>query len=272
MAETGLVDRYLSLVVEAVNGSLYGAQPHLAPLQKPTRAWEALSRLADRRGVELATRRTVPARAYDTGEGWQAGHFHQGYSMVGRARLQNVRHCVETVLSEDVPGDLIETGVWRGGAAIVMKAVVAAHGADRRVVAADSFEGLPPTDLDDDAGHLHLDRSLAVSVDDVAAAFAAFDLLDDGVEFLKGWFSDTLPGLAGRTWAVIRLDGDMYESTMDGITNLYPGLSPGGFLIVDDYGTYTSCRRAIDEYRDTLGITDAIVPIDANGVYWRKGA
>lgn len=191
--------------------------------------------------------------------------------MIGRARLSNVRTAVETVLREKIPGNLIETGVWRGGACIVMKAVLEAYEVtDRAVYLADSFKGLPITDATDDAAYLHDDASLAVSQQQVRAAFERYGLLGENVHFLEGWFSDTLPSLKGTSWALVRLDGDQYQSTIDGISNLYPDLSAGGFLIVDDFHTYESCRRAITEYRSENGITDEIVKIDADGVYWRK--
>ena len=70
--------------------------------------------------------------------------------------------------------------------------------------------------------------------------------------------------------ALIRLDGDLYESTMDALTNLYHRLSPGGFVIVDDY-IVPPCAKAIHEFRASRRIDDALVPIDAQSVYWRKG-
>ncbi len=86
------------------------------------------------------------------------------------------------------------------------------------------------------------------------ANFERYDLLDDQVVFLKGWFRDTLPGLADRTFSVIRLDGDLYESTMDALVNLYPRLSPGGWLIVDDFHI-PACVQAVTEYRAANGIS-----------------
>lgn len=194
-------------------------------------------------------------------------------TMVGLQRLDNVQHCVETVLAENIPGDLVETGVWRGGAAILMRAVLDAYGdTTKSVYAADSFQGLPEPDeaYPADAGsRFHEAKTLAVSREDVERNFDLYGLLDDRVHFLEGWFKDTLPALRGHTWAVVRLDGDMYESTMDGLVNLYPGLSAGGFLIVDDY-TYEPCRQAVSDFRDRNGIDEPIVPIDWLGAYWRR--
>jgi hypothetical protein len=109
-----------------------------------------------------------------------------------------------------------------------------------------------------------------VSQADVRANFERFDLMGDNVRFLAGWFKDTLPGLTDQTWAVIRLDGDMYESTIDGIANLYPRLSVGGWVIVDDYKTIEPCRRAIDDYRAQNGIDEPLVDGDWQSVMWRR--
>ena len=206
------------------------------------------------------------------GRDWPA----DGYTMIGLQRMENLRMCVERALQEGVPGDLVETGVWKGGATIFMRAILKAYGiTDRRVWVADSFAGLPPPDAEKypaDAGDTHHEFSeqLAISLERVQANFARFGLLDDQVRFLKGWFRDTLPSAPIERIAVLRLDGDMYESTMDGLVHLYPKLSPGGFLIVDDYGYIESCRQAVADYRRQHNITDEIIPVDWTGVYWRR--
>ena len=195
-------------------------------------------------------------------------------TMVGLKRLDNVQRCVEQVLADTVPGDLIETGVWRGGVVVFMRAILEAYGdRERSVFAADSFQGLPAPDeasYPADAGNrLHTAEPLAVPRSEVERNFRLYGLLDDRVHCLEGWFKDTLPTVADRTWAVIRLDGDMYESTMDALVNLYPQLSVGGFLIVDDYG-FEPCRQAVTDYRDAHGVTEPIEAIDWLGAYWRR--
>lgn len=196
-------------------------------------------------------------------------------SMIGNKRMDNIQVCVETVLREGIPGDLIETGVFRGGATILMRAILKVYGdASRTVWVADSFEGLPKvTDashaLDKTDPHDHFEF-LKISLETVKGNFEKYGLLDDQVQFLKGWFSDTLPKAPIGDLAVLRLDGDMYSSTMDAITVLYPKLSPGGFCIVDDYGAVAGCRQAITDYRNEHGITEPIEVIDWGGVYWRR--
>jgi hypothetical protein len=199
------------------------------------------------------------------------------HTMIGLRRMDNLHSTVERVLSDDVPGDLVETGVWRGGACIFMRAALRAHGVkDRRVWVVDSFEGMPDVsaegDTDDAQLKLHLYNDvLGVSLDQVRRNFDKYGLLDDQVEFLQGWFADTLPTAPIDRVAVLRLDGDLYSSTMDSLTNLYPKVSPGGFVIVDDY-VIPGCARAIHDFRAANGITEPLIAIDDSASYWRRAA
>lgn len=197
-------------------------------------------------------------------------------TMIGMQRLTSLQHCVETVLTDDIPGDLVECGVWRGGACILMRAVLAAYGDEtRNVWLADSFEGLPPGDGENfkaDKG-VRLDRFafvLAVPEAEVRANFERYGLLDERVRFLPGWFKDTLHDAPIDRIAVLRLDGDLYESTIQALDGLYPRLSPGGFCIIDDYNAMEPCRQAVTDYRAKHGVTAEIVDIDGSGVLWRK--
>lgn len=215
----------------------------------------------------------------DEGQPWRgdfiAGWRQPMHTMAGFKRLDNVQFCVEQVLTQNVPGDFIETGVWRGGVPIFMRSILAAYGVtDRTVWVADSFEGLPPPNPDAypaDAGDvLHTLEELRVSLPRVQSHFDRYGLLDDQVRFLRGWFRDTLPKAPIESLAVMRLDGDMYESTTDALANLYPRLSVGGYVIVDDYGAIPACAQAVRDFRGLHGIVDPILPIDWTGVYWRR--
>ena len=194
-------------------------------------------------------------------------------SMIGARRMSNVRSQCERVIRDDIPGDFMETGVWRGGACIMMRAVLEAYEiTDRRVIAADSFSGFPtPSEAADADFEFATFEEFAVSLEDVKAAFARYRLLDQQVVFLEGLFKDTLPAAPVEALSVLRLDGDMYESTRDGLVNLYHKLSPGGTLIADDYFLFESQRQAIDEYRSAHRIADPIIQIDRFGGYWIKG-
>ncbi|RAY12707.1 macrocin O-methyltransferase [Actinomadura craniellae] len=199
------------------------------------------------------------------------------HTMVGLARLDNVQECLESVLADGVPGDFVETGVWRGGTCILARGVLSVHGVtDRTVWVVDSFEGIPTTDegsnsLDQEMKlHEHNDV-LAVPMKEVERNFERYGLLDDQVRFLPGWFKDTLPDAPIERVAVLRLDGDLYESTMDSLTHLYPKLSVGGYVIVDDY-ILPACAQAVHDFRERHGIEDELTPIDQVACYWRRSA
>lgn len=205
------------------------------------------------------------------GRDWPA-HAH---TMIGARRLSHLRSCVEQILNDGVPGDVIEAGVWRGGASIMMRAVLAAYGVDDRTVwVADSFAGLPPPNpgkYPADTGiHLEGYPELAIPLDVVKANFRVHGLLDDRVRFVKGLFADTLAHVPAREFALIRLDGDLYESTMDALDALYPRLAHGGFAVIDDFGAVPACRTAVSDYRGRHGIDEPIEEIDWTGAYWRK--
>lgn len=198
----------------------------------------------------------------------------QVHTMIGRRRLDHLHHCLDTILADDIPGDLIETGVWRGGATIFMRAHLAAHDiTDRTVWVADSFDGLPPPAIQEDIGYDLSKRQqpiLAISEDRVRDLFRRYDLLDDAVRFLPGWFKDTLHKAPIGPLALLRLDGDLYESTMDALEALYDKVVPGGFIIIDDYGALPPCRKAVEDFRSERKITQPLERIDWTGMYWRK--
>lgn len=199
------------------------------------------------------------------------------HTMIGIKRLDALHYCVEDVLDRRVPGDFIETGVWRGGAAIFMRGVLKVRGETGRTVwAADSFAGVPPPNVQKyplDAGNNFSDYpELAIPLEQVQENFRRYGLLDDQVRFLKGWFRDTLPRAPIQRLALMRLDGDLYESTIDALTHLYPRLARGGYAIIDDFGDVPACRQAVVDYRAAHGITDEIVTVDAAGAFWRKDA
>jgi Macrocin-O-methyltransferase (TylF) len=199
----------------------------------------------------------------------------EGFTMIGVLRLDHLQACVEDVLARGVPGDFIEAGVWRGGASMFMRVLLRLHGIeDRAVFLADSFEGLPKANpaaypAESTLMGLHQYEFLSVPLETVQDNFRRFGLLDERVRFVKGWFRDTLPGLTDATWSVIRLDGDLYESTIVSLESLYPNLAPGGYVIIDDYAL-RACRQAVDDYREREGIREPIQAIDWTGIHWQK--
>jgi O-methyltransferase/8-demethyl-8-(2,3-dimethoxy-alpha-L-rhamnosyl)tetracenomycin-C 4'-O-methyltransferase len=198
------------------------------------------------------------------------------HSMIGLRRLRNLRVLAETVLTEGIPGDFLEAGVWRGGACILLQGVLKAWDEPRRRVwVADSFAGLPPPDDRYEKDRLstfdfHTRPELSVSLEQVKENFSRYDLLDERVVFVKGLFRDTLPNLRPLELSILRLDGDLYSSTMDTLTQLYDCVAPGGFVIIDDYGVVIDARRAVLDFRKARGIDAAMIAIDKDGVFWRK--
>jgi O-methyltransferase len=198
------------------------------------------------------------------------------HTMIGRLRLENVARCLEAIRQANVPGDLIECGVWRGGVTVFMRGFLKAFGmVDRTVWVADSFAGLPYPSLPPDEGN---DLSagkypmLAISLETVRDLFFRYDLLDEQVRFLRGWFKDSLPSAPIESLALLRIDGDLYESTWDALSTLCPKVSEGGYVIVDDYHCIPGCRQAVDEYRQRERIDAPLERIDWTGVFWQKAS
>jgi len=268
-----LMDRYLDTMVRVLTRTgfdepyapywMYRNAPNYGRFDRDRKLSQAL-------GVELVSRRPVDREERRGGLDWPT----DAETMIGELRLRNVVDCVRRVIEDGVPGDLLEAGVWRGGASIMMRAVLAAYGdSERTVWLADSFRGLPRPDsaypADNNDRLFQLGDVLAVSRENVERNFARYDLLDHRVRFIEGWFKDTLAVAPVERLAVLRLDGDMYQSTMDTLEPLYPKVSPGGFVIVDDYLLLEPCRLAVEDYRSRHGIQDPIEAIDTVGVFWR---
>jgi hypothetical protein len=251
---SSLSQRYLDLLKRTVTGTIYRPEPD-----------------HDSRDIAAFVQQ------------FKEHYFRLGaHAMVPLVRLDNVADCVATVVRDDVPGDLIEAGVWRGGTAIFMRGVLAALGDEARTLwVADSFEGLPVPDTDEHpkearavAGKTIAEDydNFAASFDEVRANFEAYGFLDERTRFLKGWFADTLPTAPIDQLSVVRLDGDLYQSTMDALVALYPKVASGGFVIIDDYAEdlWTDCRQAVDEFRAEHGIVEPLVPVDSKCAYWRR--
>jgi O-methyltransferase len=253
---------------------------------------------------------------------------NEAHTMVGLERLNHLQTCAERAIRDGVPGDFVEAGVLRGGAAILLRAILKAHAVtDRRVVACDTFMARKPmptglgfraglrvlrllatirnrawrrrlffalqkrlgdqrsfpvvSDPSDQMvdGTMFMVRNLDVmqaprdrtSLAAVRSHFARYGLLDDQVLFLEGFFSETLPKAGLTRVAILRLDGDTYESTRDVLETTYAKLADGGFCVIDDYYSFPDCKRAVDEYRAQHGIVDTIHKIDKHAVYWRRG-
>jgi len=219
-----------------------------------------------KRSLMLVRPQSYDAAKRENGVDWPCF----GFTMIGHRGLDNIQKCVEEVLANGVPGDFIETGAWQGGATIYMRALLRAYGITDRVVwVADSFEGLPAPEDAADGWDMSNVQYLKIGLDRVKRNFSQFGLLDDQVRFLQGWFKDTLPSSPIQKLALLRLDGDLYSSTMDSLSNLYSKVSAGGIVIVDDYFSWPSCRRAVDEFIREKRIRADIQGEEIGKAYWR---
>ncbi len=195
----------------------------------------------------------------------------KAHTMIGLLRLNNLHECLDTIREQNINGDVIETGVWRGGACIFMKKYLDLYNMNKKVFVVDSFNGLPKPEIPQDAGDKHHTNDyLRVSLEEVKKNFSLYNCLDENVIFLKGWFSDTLPNNTTiNNLSLLRLDGDMYKSTMDVFESCYHKVSKNGFVIVDDY-CLKGCFNATNDFRSNLKIKKEFTKIDSCGIFWQK--
>jgi O-methyltransferase len=193
-------------------------------------------------------------------------------TMVGLKRLENVIDLVNSTLERKISGDIVETGVWRGGVVILIQGMLIANNMDKikKVYVCDSFEGLPKQEHPiDKLASMDNSHYLKVSLETVRNNFVKYDLLRENVIFVKGWFRDTLPKMEVEQISILRIDADFYDSTMEVLKNLYHKVTPGGYVIVDDY-SIDGCRNAIDDFREINHINTPIQIIDWTGIFWQK--
>jgi hypothetical protein len=204
------------------------------------------------------------------------------YTMTTPRRIAALCDGVEHAVRADVPGAVVECGVWKGGSMMAAALTLLRLGAsDRDLYLFDTFQGMPPPTREDvfsaydgyspmrhwrrrrragDANAWHY-----VAADEVRAAVLSTGYPAERVHLVEGRVEDTLPGSAPDAIALLRLDTDWYESTKHELVHLYPRLSPGGVLILDDYGHYEGARRAVDEYFEAEGGRPLLSRIDYTG-------
>lgn len=208
------------------------------------------------------------------------------FSMSGYKRLANVYDLAVMAEQDKLSGAFVECGVWKGGCIGLMAAVARDHGSNRKIVLFDSFEGLPePTAEDGEeardyaGGRINgelkaIDQCVGPMESVRELFFQRLHIDEKKVEFRKGWFQDTVPGSGQGVGpiAILRLDGDWYDSTVVCLNELYDRVVPGGFIIIDDYGFWEGCRKAVDEFMDRRNIGARLHKIDSTGRYFRKPA
>ena len=266
VSEKHLRDMYLDLMQKAITNEIY---------KDPPLKRSFFSKMMNLVGIQVRheARRKFDQKNRTLGLDWPS----VAHSMIGRKRMANLRFVMSDVIEKNVAGDFVETGVWRGGACIYARAIMKSYGVkDRTVWVADSFAGLLKPDNDnyeaDKGDRHHTIEVLAVSREQVEDNFRVYDLLDEQVKFIAGWFKDTLPMAPIDQVSVLRLDGDMYESTMDALKALYHKVAPNGYVIVDDYHAVKGCKQAVHDYLSAyaMGETVDIQEIDGVGVFWQR--
>jgi len=272
-------DRYLALLKRALVNLIYVDNeqrlwllcgPDGPPAEPPSQ-----THMRDIRYREPAAYRAlVDAKRIGTIVNRQPGRY--AHTMVGLHGLTHVERLAGRLFAEGVAGDFVDAGTWRGGCAILMRALQRAFGeVHRRVWVADSFTGVPPSTAEADLrDNVDLTEArypwLTASLEAVRDNFSTYDLLDEGVRFLPGLFADTLADAPIGPIALLRIDADLYSSTMECLEALYDRVSVGGYVIIDDYAWLPSCREAVDEFRDRRGITAPIERINWTVIHWRK--
>jgi O-methyltransferase len=197
------------------------------------------------------------------------------YTKTGAARLSALISAVRSVCEDGVEGDVVECGVWRGGSMMAAAMALQEIGSHRVIHLFDTFDGMPPPGVEDvDLQGIQATTLLAREAKETGEVFSWSPLEDvrknmdstgypqEFVRFVPGMVEDTVPGLAPDRIAILRLDTDWYASTKHELEHLYPRLSVGGVLIIDDYGHWGGSRKAVDEY---FGGSVTLTEIDYTG-------
>lgn len=205
-------------------------------------------------------------------EGYECWPF-EADSMIGVHRMVNIYEAIKYVVRNGIQGDFAETGVWKGGACVLANAVLHEMGQQslRKVHVFDSFEGLPKPYMVQDNGDVHHTFDfLCVDLDYVTGVFNKYGYLTENVVFRKGFFSETMKETSDiEKISILRLDGDMYSSTIEVLEALYQKVSTGGVVIVDDWAL-PGARSAVVDFRTRIGERLDFVPIDDYSCYWIK--
>ncbi|HEY0905009.1 MAG TPA: TylF/MycF/NovP-related O-methyltransferase [Marmoricola sp.] len=205
----------------------------------------------------------------DTREIWRLVSHR---TMVDHTKIQFLVEAVRYLERAQIPGAIVECGVWRGGSMLAAAHTLTRLGVtDRDLYLFDTYTGMtPPTESDiriDENKHAseflnakgpgpmawsRPDRHVA-TLEDVQAGFAEVDYPAERIHYVVGKVEETVPDRAPETISILRLDTDWYESTKHELDHLYDRLAPGGVLIIDDYGTWKGSKDATDEFLDKTG-------------------
>ena len=206
------------------------------------------------------------------------------YSMTGYARLASVHDLALEVEAGKIPGAFVECGVWKGGSIGLMALVAKDSGSYRKIVLFDSFEGLPqPTEADGPEAKRYAEGKAEGRLEAIDQCVGPLETVQElffvklgfpreQIDIRKGWFQDTVPGSGDSIGpiAILRLDGDWYDSTRVCLEGLYDKVVPGGYVVLDDYGYWEGCRKATDEFFAKRNLELDLIRIDDSCHLFRK--
>jgi O-methyltransferase len=247
-------------------------------------AKSALKRVLSALGYEIVRRadtqpvETLPADF--TSQDRDVINWVQPYTLTSPERIHALIEATRYIVQHRIAGDIVECGVWRGGSMMAVARVLLELGdVSRDLWLFDTFDGMtPPTERDVRFDGITAAEILAIHKKEVPTSYWAYAPLaevrqnlartgydSNKIHFVQGRVEDTLPEQAPQRISLLRLDTDWYESTYHELRHLFPRLSSGGVLIIDDYGWFKGCRQATDEYIQEHDLRLLLVRIDHPG-------
>jgi O-methyltransferase len=214
----------------------------------------------------MLRRLLAPVRAPRVPEPWASAYT---YSIVTPINLHFLDELVQRIGRLEIPGDIVECGVYQGGSAAILGARMKQLGGDRRLRLFDSFKGVKEvSDRDGEysrglVGVGATELSLVRSVLDRAGVPA------DRVEIVAGYYEDTFDTIEERPTALLHVDCDFYESVKLTLQKFFPTMPPGGIVVVNDYGTFKGAHEATDEFIEANRLGVEPVPIDPGAAYFQ---
>lgn len=210
---------------------------------------------------------------------WEIINFVKPYTMTSVERLKSLIDAVSYIIGNRIEGDFVECGTWKGGSVMCMqKKLIELNQTDRNFWVFDTFEGMPePDSVDKNFKQTSAQKLLSEEEKEKSLTWAysnyeetTRNILSSGypaknINFIKGLVEDTIPQTPIDKIAILRLDTDWYSSTKFELEQLYPKLVKGGIMIIDDYGHWEGCKKAVDEYFTNNGISIFINRIDYTG-------
>lgn len=192
---------------------------------------------------------------------------HNAYTLQSEAALYKIATLIDN--SKSIDGDFMECGVWRGGVGILAAEIL--KNTNKKIILADSYQGLPFGNVKTDGIHgLNNNEYLSVSETVVKDNFNKLRVDSSNVMYVKGFFSDTLPMFKQPAIAILHIDADIYSSVMCVLNNLYDRVTPGGYVIMDDYFEGSMAKKAMyDFFSNRIGFPMEYI-IDGNSCYWQK--